>query len=193
MATNDYFPAPAGPNPYPQTWAQSREQAHQAQQAAAIQQAASQATYKSAFQGNLPQTQLTNDRDTLTVREQAQIVRGQPFRSMMQLVDAVRTVARAIEHDELTPQQKQLLQMRLACDFLSAAQRYPGGPLTVADNPFYESTGHTEERAVEERVEKVCEDLKAAKVVPRQMDQLAESVRRAQHERETLRAIRLGR
>jgi hypothetical protein len=60
---------------------------------------------------------------------------------------------------------------------------FTGGPLIVAEDD-------NTENAVERRLERVCEDLSAGRVVPRQVDRLNEAVKRTQLNQNLHRAIR---
>lgn len=99
---------------------------------------------------------------------------------------AVACIAYAIDHDRLTPAQKATLRMKLACDLISAAQSYVGGPLTVAE----ESPGQTEETNVAGAVQKMCDYLKDLKVVPPHVEQLGHAVDKAKRDRAALRAMK---
>jgi hypothetical protein len=97
----------------------------------------------------------------------------------------VACVLHAISHDRLTPAHLAQLRMQLACDLISAAQSYVGGPLVVAESP-----GQSEERQIAEGVQKMCDYLKDLKVVPPHVEQLGEAVDKAKRDRAALRAMK---
>lgn len=122
---------------------------------------------------------------------QQNLLGGSPLRMMAansdaaDLAAAVGCVCRALDRGEVNQVFKAQLQMRLSGNPMAAARDYPGGPLVVAESP-----GHTEERTVADRVEKMCADLRAMRVVPAHVEQLGESVDRAKRDRAALRAMR---
>lgn len=97
----------------------------------------------------------------------------------------VACLLHAISHNQLTPAQLAQLRMKLACDLISAAQSYVGGPLVVAESP-----GQSEERQVAECVQKMCDYLKDLKVVPPHVEQLGAAVDKAKRDRAALRAMK---
>jgi hypothetical protein len=70
---------------------------------------------------------------------------------------------------------------------------YPGGPRLVAES-FTDLMSQADDgdQAVTERVGKVCEDLLAGRVVPKDVDRIDEAVKRTQINHSLHRAIRSG-
>lgn len=68
---------------------------------------------------------------------------------------------------------------------MSDVRCYRGGPLILA-----EYDGGTDERSVEERIERVIGDLSQGRVVPGQVDRLDEAVKRQKINQHLFRAIR---
>jgi hypothetical protein len=70
---------------------------------------------------------------------------------------------------------------------MSSVRCYCGGPMILAEQEY---AGGTDERCVEERIHRICEDLTAGRVIPKQVDQLEEAVRRTKVDQNVGRAVR---